>query len=341
VSKEEINNLFEKFNHFNVLVIGDVMIDTYFWGKVERISPEAPVPIISRSDIEHRLGGAGNVALNVQSLGATPFLCSVIGNDEKSGVLKNLLKKRDLSDIGIVTDDNRITTIKTRVISDNQHLLRIDEEITDNISPEIQIKFINRLKSIISEKNIDVIIFEDYDKGVITAEIITEVVEIANKKNIPTLVDPKKRNFLNYHGVTLFKPNFKELVEGLKLDIEKNDFEGLHEASNLLRKNLNIKMVMATLSELGIYISDNGFYHNIPAEIRDIADVSGAGDTVISTASLCLAAGLSPRDIAYISNLAGGIVCEKVGVVPIEKKLLQEEYFKIKETLNLNAIKQS
>lgn len=327
MGKEEINELFEKFNHFNILVIGDVMIDTYFWGKVERISPEAPVPIISRSNIEHRLGGAGNVALNVQSLGATPFLCSVIGNDDKSGVLKNLLKKRGLSDIGIVTDDNRITTIKTRIICNNQHLLRIDEEITNNISSETQKKFIDRLKTIISEKNIDAIIFEDYDKGVITVEIIKSVVEIAGKRGIPTLVDPKKRNFMNYHGVTLFKPNFKELVGGLKLDIKKNDFEGLHEASNQLRKNLNIKMIMVTLSELGIYISDNGSYHNIPAEIRDIADVSGAGDTVISTASLCLTSGLTPRNIAYISNLAGGIVCENVGVVPIDKKLLRKSIF--------------
>ena len=329
MSKEEINELFEKFNHLNILVIGDVMIDTYFWGKVERISPEAPVPIISRSNIEHGLGGAGNVALNVQALGATPFLCSVIGNDDKSGVLKKLLKKRGLSDIGIITEDKRITTIKTRVISDNQHLLRIDEEITENISQETQNIFVDRLKIIISEKKIDAIIFEDYDKGVITDEIIRVVVELAGKKGIPTLVDPKKRNFMNYHGVTLFKPNFKELVEGLKLDIEKNDIEGLHEASNQLREKLNIKMIMATLSELGIYISDNGSYHNIPAEIRDIADVSGAGDTVISTASLCLAAGLSQKDIAYISNLAGGIVCEKVGVVPINKELLKEEYFRI------------
>ncbi|MEN8120481.1 MAG: bifunctional ADP-heptose synthase [Bacteroidota bacterium] len=331
MSKEEINELFEKFNHLNILVIGDVMIDTYFWGKVERISPEAPVPIISRSDIEHRLGGAGNVALNVQALGATPYLCSVIGNDDKSIVLKNLLKKRGLSDTGVVTDDNRITTIKTRVISDNQHLLRIDEEITDNISAETQNKFIDRLKTIIAEKKIDAIIFEDYDKGVITEEIIKAVVELTGKKGIPTLVDPKKRNFMSYHGVTLFKPNFKELVEGLKLDIEKNDIEGLHKASNQLRENLNIKMVMATLSELGIYISDNGSYHNIPAEVRDIADVSGAGDTVISTASLCLAAGLSPKNVACLSNLAGGLVCEKVGVVPVNKELLKEEFLRLKE----------
>lgn len=327
--KEEIDQLFDKFDHYNVLIIGDIMIDTYFWGKVERISPEAPVPIISRSKIEHRLGGAGNVALNVRALGATPFLCSVIGDDDKAGTLKNLLKNNGLSDIGIFADTDRITTIKTRVISDNQHLLRIDEEITENISEETQNLFVAKLESIISEKKIDVIIFEDYDKGVITTELIKKIVGIATKNNIPTLVDPKKRNFMQYHGVTLFKPNFKELLEGLKLDIEKNDIGGLHEAANRLRNEMGIKLLMATLSELGIYINDNGAYHNIPAEIRDIADVSGAGDTVISTAALCLAAGLGPKEIASMSNLAGGIVCEKVGVVPIDKEMLREEYYRI------------
>jgi len=330
VNNQQIHQLFEQFKGFNILIIGDVMIDTYFWGKVDRISPEAPVPIIARTNVEHRLGGAGNVALNVQSLGATPYLCSVIGDDDKSHILIDLLHEKKLSDEGIMRDKDRITTIKTRVISDNQHLLRIDEEITDNIVQEIQNKFIERLQSLIDDKHINAIIFEDYDKGVITPEIIAAVVKIAKEKNIPTLVDPKKRNFMDYHGVTLFKPNFKELVEGLKLDIEKSDFDALHQAANTLREKMQIETVMITLSELGIYINDNGSYHNIPAEIRDIADVSGAGDTVISTASLCLAAGMQPDEIAFISNLAGGLVCEKVGVVPIDRNLLMEEYLEIK-----------
>ena len=331
MNNEQIHRIFEQFSHFNILIIGDVMIDTYFWGKVDRISPEAPVPIIARTKIEHRLGGAGNVALNVQSLGATPYLCSVIGKDDKSNILIELLHEKKLPDEGILQDKSRITTIKTRVISDNQHLLRIDEEITDNITPEIQKSFIEHLQNLIEKKHINAIIFEDYDKGVITPEIISETVKIARQKNIPTLVDPKKRNFMDYHGVSLFKPNFKELVEGLKLDIEKNDFDALHQAANTLRKKMKIETVMITLSELGIYINDNGSYHNIPAEVRDIADVSGAGDTVISTASLCLAAGMQPDEIAFISNLAGGLVCEKVGVVPIDKNLLIEEYLEIKK----------
>ncbi|MCF6241935.1 MAG: PfkB family carbohydrate kinase [Bacteroidales bacterium] len=230
MNKEQIHQLFEQFSRFNILIIGDVMIDTYFWGKVDRISPEAPVPIIARTNIEHRLGGAGNVALNVQSLGATPYLCSVIGDDDKSNILTKLLRKRNLPSAGILQDKDRITTIKTRIISDNQHLLRIDEEITNNIPKEIQQKFIRKIQSLIEDKNINAIIFEDYDKGVITPEIIEETVKIAKRKNIPTLVDPKKRNFMDYHGVSLFKPNFKELVEGLKLDIEKSNFVTFNKA---------------------------------------------------------------------------------------------------------------
>ncbi|MBN2758079.1 MAG: hypothetical protein JXR51_12955 [Bacteroidales bacterium] len=329
----EIKKAFEDFNRFNVLIVGDVMIDTYFWGKVDRISPEAPVPIIARSKVESRLGGAGNVVINIKSLGANPILCSVIGNDDKSKVLLELLDKREVSKEGIICHDSRITTVKTRIISDNHHLLRVDEEINTNINQELENELIARIKNIISNNKIDAIIFEDYDKGVITAKIIEKVVEFAKSGNIPTLVDPKKRNFMQYKGVTLFKPNFKELVEGLKLDIVKKDFEGLHNAAKKLQKELDIQIVMTTLSELGVYISDNGDYYHVPAEVRDIADVSGAGDTVISTASLCLAAGFSANDIAKISNLAGGIVCEKVGVVPIDKHVLLTECIKSYQAL--------
>lgn len=331
MNTEDIVSLFEKFDTYNVLIVGDVMIDTYFWGKVDRISPEAPVPIISRTGIEHRLGGAANVARNVKSLGANPILCSVIGNDDKAEIFLDVMKGRGLSTEGIVKHESRITTVKTRVISDNQHLLRIDEEIKSSISKEIEDKLIEKINNIIDTTKIDSIIFQDYDKGVITPKIIESVVEIANKKNIPTLVDPKKRNFHNFKGVTLFKPNFKELIEGLKLEISKSDIEGIHEASRTLQKGQNIKIVMTTLSELGVYISDNGSYHQIPAEIRDIADVSGAGDTVVSTASLCLAADLEPKQIAWISNISGGLVCEKVGVVPIDKKLLLKECLELNE----------
>lgn len=325
MKEKELKQLFASFNDKTVLVIGDVMIDAYLWGNVDRISPEAPVPVISRTERENRLGGAANVALNIQALGATPILCAVIGNDEKSKIFFNLLEKRKLSKEGILTSNERITTTKTRIISNNQHLLRVDEEVDKPLAKEIEAKFADHLCNLIEKNAIDAIVFEDYDKGSITPLIIEKVTEIAQKKNIPTLVDPKKRNFLDYKNITLFKPNFKELVEGLKLNLEKGDFDGLHKASHQFQKESNLKMVLVTLSELGVFINYNGSFYSVPAEIRDITDVSGAGDTVISTASLCLAMGLEPEKIAAISNLAGGLVCEKVGVVPINKQQLLEE----------------
>ena len=325
MKKPDIKSIFDSFNQFNILIIGDVMIDSYMWGKVNRISPEAPVPIIMSTKQENRLGGAANVALNVQALGANPILCSVIGKDAKSKTFYSLLKKRKLTDEGIFEDDSRKTTVKTRIIADNQQLLRVDEEMDKELTKETETKFINHILTILSDQPINAIIFEDYDKGCITPELIRSIVEFANKKNIPTLVDPKKRNFMEYKNVTLFKPNFKELVEGSKIDIPKGDFDGIFKASQKLHNELKSKYLLITLSELGVFISYNGSFKTIPAEIRDIADVSGAGDTLIGTASLCLAAKLDPELIAGISNLAGGLVCEKVGVVPINKDQLLEE----------------
>ena len=325
MKKFDIKSVFDSFNQFNILIIGDIMIDSYMWGKVDRISPEAPVPIVISTKQEYRLGGAANVALNVQALGANPILCSAIGKDSKSRTLQNLLKKRKLTNEGILEDESRKTTVKTRIIADNQHLLRVDEEIDTELSPETEKEFIKKILTILSDKQIHAVIFEDYDKGCITSDVIKSVVEFANKSNIPTLVDPKKRNFMEYKNVTLFKPNFKELVEGSKIDIKKGDFEGVFAASQKLHSELSAKYLLITLSELGVFISYNNSYKTIPAEIRDIADVSGAGDTLIGTAGLCLAAGLEPEVIAVISNLAGGLVCEKVGVVPINKDQLLNE----------------
>jgi D-glycero-beta-D-manno-heptose-7-phosphate kinase len=325
VKNSDFKSIFDSFNQMNIMIIGDVMVDTYMWGKVNRISPEAPVPIIMSTKQESRMGGAANVALNIQALGANPILCSVIGKDSKSKVFHSLLKKRKLTGEGILEDESRVTTVKTRIISDNQHLLRVDEEIDTELSTETEKAYINNILTILADKKIDAIIFEDYDKGCITPKVIESIVEFANKNDIPTLVDPKKRNFMEYKNVTLFKPNFKELVEGSKLEIKEGDFDGIFSASQKLRSELSAKYFLITLSELGVFISYNGSYKTIPAEIRDIADVSGAGDTLIGTASLCLAAGMEPDLIAGISNLAGGLVCEKVGVVPIDKEQLLQE----------------
>jgi len=321
----QIENLFNSFSTFKVLIIGDIMIDSYLWGDVNRISPEAPVPIVACNKRENRLGGAANVALNINETGAEAILCSIVGNDDKAKIINDLLKENNLSNIGIITDSQRRTTIKFRVISSGQHLLRVDEEDIFPLSENIETIFIKNIEHILETNNINSIIFEDYDKGTITANVIEKIVGIANLKKIPTLVDPKKRNFNFYKNVTLFKPNFKEFTEGLKLEIPKNDFETIFKASQEFIKSTANSIVMTTLSELGIFISDQKSYFRVPAEIRDISDVSGAGDTVISIASLCVASGLDIHDIAVISNLAGGLVCEKVGVVPIDIQQLKME----------------
>ncbi|MCK4663990.1 MAG: hypothetical protein KAT68_14070 [Bacteroidales bacterium] len=320
MNKEKLLEAFNSFNNHNILIIGDVMVDSYLWGKVERISPEAPVPIISVVKRENRLGGAANVALNIKALGAKAIIASVIGDDEKGKIFFELLKKRNLISDGIIESKDRLTTVKHRIISNGQHLLRVDQETELAINKNIEQQFIENIIKILEEKAIDAIIFEDYDKGIITSQVIENIIKAANIQNIPVLVDPKKNNFANYHGATLFKPNFKELNDGMKLEIKKGDYEELHKASQMLRDKMNIKSVLITLSELGIFISYNGKYHQIPTQVRDISDVSGAGDTVISVASLCLIAGLDYKNIALISNIAGGQVCEKVGVIPVNKE---------------------
>ena len=317
-----ITDAFARCSQFNILVVGDVMIDAYMWGKVDRISPEAPVPIISIKSHEERLGGAANVGLNVKAMGANPVMCAVIGNDEKGDLLCRLLEQNGMTADGIIKSDNRKTTVKTRIISSNQHLLRIDDEQTAPLPEDIEKQFISHIDSLFGKCKFDAVIFEDYDKGNITPAIIEHVVAQAQKRNIPTLVDPKKRNFTNYKGVTLFKPNFKEICEGLKISLTKGDFDALNNAAQQLRSMLGATHIMVTLSELGVFITDGDNYSRTPAEVRDIADVSGAGDTVISVASCCMAAGLPPVLTAQIANIAGGLVCEKVGVVPIDKEAL-------------------
>ncbi|PKQ69000.1 bifunctional heptose 7-phosphate kinase/heptose 1-phosphate adenyltransferase [Labilibaculum manganireducens] len=333
MNKIELEQTFESFSKLNVLVIGDVMVDAYVWGKVDRISPEAPVPIVSCVKHESRLGGAANVALNIKSLGASPILCSVIGEDEKGKEFLNLLTEIEEEQYGIVVSNKRRTTVKTRFISNNQHLIRVDEEDTHELADEIETEFIDHIKSLIEKHEIHAIIFEDYDKGVITKNLIDEITNLANSKAIPVLADPKKRHYNDYKNVSLFKPNFKEFVEGSNLLLEKGDIQGLFDEAKKFQNKMGIKKLFITLSELGVFISNEKTYEHIPAVVRQIADVSGAGDTVISVAALCLATGMNARQIAAISNLAGGIVCEIPVVVPINKDQLLAESSKIIDKL--------
>jgi rfaE bifunctional protein kinase chain/domain len=299
------------------------MIDSYIWGKIERISPEAPVPVVRVTKKENRLGGAANVALNIQSLGACPYICAVIDSDGDNFL--SLLKAQRLSNEGIIKIKTRPTTVKTRIIAHNQQIARVDAETERNLSSSNTQLVLNKIKQIIADHRIDAIIFEDYDKGLITEELIDKTVKLAKEIGIITVVDPKKRNFHAYKEVQLFKPNLKELREGLKIDIDPLNIDQIEQAVERLKKQLGAKTVMLTLSENGVYVSSVSGNKHIPAHKRDIADVSGAGDTVIATTALCLAAGLNEFETAEIANLAGGLVCEHVGVVPIDKARLLRE----------------
>ncbi|MFA8450474.1 MAG: bifunctional heptose 7-phosphate kinase/heptose 1-phosphate adenyltransferase [Bacteroidales bacterium] len=330
MKKEEIYRLFEAFNKQKVMIIGDVMIDAYLWGKVDRISPEAPVPVVAVEKRANRLGGAANVALNIQALGAKPILCSLIGDDLMGEEFKKLLLKNKMTCDGILVSSKRPTTTKFRVIGNNTQLLRVDEEITNDLYSDEEKMLFAKIKDIISNQKIDSIIFQDYNKGVLSERIIKDTIKLANENNIPTIVDPKKKNFEIFKNVSLFKPNLKELKEGMNLEFNTNKVGDIQEAVKKLQEEMKAKIVLNTLSENGVLIrkktEDNSFEtHHIPAHIRNIADVSGAGDTVVSVASLCLAANISSRDLAAFANLAGGLVCEEVGVVPIKKDLLLEE----------------
>lgn len=319
----------ESFNSKRILIVGDVMIDAYMLGNVNRISPEAPVPIVSLKKQEERLGGAANVAINIVAMGAKAIICSVIGDDRSGRKMVELLNENNISSAGIVFSKDRDTTIKTRVIGNNQHLLRIDAEHTHDLNQIEENQLIEKVSELINNQEIDALIFEDYNKGVLTEKVINSITEIANDKGIPTTVDPKNKNFFAYKNVTLFKPNFKELKEGVGFNFTVDQKEEFEKAITLLEANLNNKISFITLSEHGVFIKDSNDKFFIPAHIRNIADVSGAGDTVISLATLCLTANLPLKWIAEISNLAGGLVCEKSGVVSIDKNQLIEEVEKI------------
>jgi len=326
---QSIQELFDSFTRQKVVVLGDVMIDAYLWGKVDRISPEAPVPIVAVYKKENRPGGAANVAINILAMGAQPILCSVIGNDRNGEELLRLMQDMGMETGGMISSDERVTTVKTRVIGNNHQLLRVDEEVLRDLSAKEESDLLEKVSQIIEKHPPSVLIFEDYNKGVLSEKVIREVIALCRKKKVPTAVDPKKKNFMAYRGVTLFKPNLSELKSGLRIDMEKTDAGKLSSVTRDFQQHQDIEILMVTLSEAGVFYSHNGESAIVPAHIRNISDVSGAGDTVISVASLCLAAGVNSLTMASIANLAGGLVCEKVGVVPIDRVQLEEESKKL------------
>ncbi|MBQ2509125.1 MAG: hypothetical protein II532_05110 [Bacteroidales bacterium] len=324
---------FESLGQQHVMIVGDVMIDAYMWGDVTRISPEAPVPIVSITRREQRLGGAANVALNIHSMGAKPIICSVLGNDDHNKEFQKIMYGYDMDKRGIITSDVRRTTVKSRVIGNKMHIVRVDEEDTMPLNNNDEEALLDRVRRILKQVPVSAIIFQDYDKGVITPHVIDAVTEMARKKNIITTVDPKHRNFSHYHDVTLFKPNLKELREGLNIEIDDSSVESLRHdlgrAAQIIHDQQHVEIVLITLGDKGVFLCDfRGSEPQmliLPAQLRSVADVSGAGDTVISVATLALAAGLPVEQVGNLANHAGGIVCEQVGVVPIDCQRLQEE----------------
>lgn len=323
-------NIFDRIAKTKVMIVGDVMIDSYMWGTVTRISPEAPVPVVSVTKREKRLGGAANVALNIQAMGSTPIICSVMGNDDSSKDFLQIMYKYGMDRRGIVTSDNRMTTVKSRVIGNNMHIVRVDEESTNPLSTLEEDQLLDRITRTIKAMAIDAIIFQDYDKGNITPRIIEEVSAIARRKGILTTVDPKHRNFSSFRDVSLFKPNLKELREGLNIEIDDSSDEAmvrdLSKATIALCQQQQIDIALVTLSSRGMFACDmrggEPATALIPACAHAVADVSGAGDTVISIITLALAAGMPLLDAVRCANIAGGLVCQQVGVVPIDREKL-------------------
>lgn len=322
---KKFDGLFQQFQNIKVGIIGDVMLDTYMWGHVERISPEAPVPVVLLDKRELRLGGAGNVALNIQSLGAPVFVVSVIGDDDDGKRLTTLFEQQHINCRYLLKSADRVTTNKTRVISRNQQMMRLDAEITADLKTEEEKKLIQLFQNFIQQEKPDVVILQDYNKGVLTQNVIQAVIAICKKASVLTAVDPKRKNFFDYKGVDIFKPNLKEVKDALNLLTAGTDQEALQEIHNRLQEQLQHCISFITLSEKGVFYEQDGRAQVIPSHLRNIADVSGAGDTVIAVAALVYAATKDMALSAEMANIAGGLVCEEVGTAAIDKtKLLRE-----------------
>jgi rfaE bifunctional protein kinase chain/domain len=321
LSRNRLQAIYDSFVGKKIAVVGDLMLDKYYWGKVGRISPEAPVPVVEVESESTRLGGAANVANNVAALGGIPLMVGVVGKDDAGNLLRKIIEELSFPVSGIVPDESRPTTVKTRVIAHSQHVVRIDHEEKTDISAGIQHMLLKVLENQLD--NIDGIILEDYNKGVLTKDLIVSITEMARKKRKIVAVDPKFNNFFNYKNVTVFKPNRKETEEALGVRLHTD--QAVEKAGKDLLQRLNAENILLTLGEKGMTLFEgSGGISSIPTAARKVADVSGAGDTVVSTLTMALVAGANIRESAALANVAGGIVCGEVGIAPIDKNVLFE-----------------
>ncbi len=322
---KDLESIFQQMNQLKVGVIGDLMLDTYLMGRVDRISPEAPVPVISLQHREHRIGGAGNVALNAASLGASVAILGVLGDDEEANLLTDLFEKKGISTQYAFRSGKRITTNKTRIISRNQQMMRVDAEVTHDLDKGEEAHLLEKLNKYIEKEKPHILILEDYNKGVLTEGVIDGAIALCQEKGILTAVDPKRKNFFAYQEVDIFKPNLKEVREALNLLPEALTLQTLREIHHALSDKLQHRISFITLSEQGVFYQENEKAAILPSHMRDIADVSGAGDTVIAVASLVYAVTKNPHLMAEVANIAGGLVCEQVGTAAINKERLFQE----------------
>ncbi len=316
-----LHTLLKRIESLHILVVGDVMLDQYLKGTVTRQSPEADVPVLDYQQTSKHPGGAANVALNLRGLGAHVYLGSVVGADGHGLQLQAMLEQDNIDTTVLITDPERITTVKTRVMAEEKHLLRIDEEITSDLSRDTTDQLLAGIEKLVSEKRIDAILLQDYNKGVLIPPVIKAVLDLCKAHQILSFVDPKFKHFELYQGLTLLKPNLVELQAWLSTDLKLNESE-LRRATQQLRGQSQSEAVMVTLSEHGLCYDDGESFVWQKAADQQISDVCGAGDSVISVATLCRTLALSPLEIAYWSCLAGTLVCKFPGVTPLTRQML-------------------
>lgn len=322
----DLEKLFNSFRSCNIAIVGDIMLDKYIFGHVSRISPEYPVPVVDVSEETFRLGGAANVAVNIRAMGCRTSLFGITGADANSDIMLELLRKQDLSTSSIISDASRPTTCKTRILSQNHHIVRVDHESRHHISDALEAVIIDQMTTSIDD--FDAIVLEDYNKGVLTSRLIRKIIDLATANNVPVLVDPKLERFFDYQGCSIFKPNLSEVAASLGIMPPQDETE-IEIACVQLKEKLGCEHLVITRGEKGMTIFNDSFTH-IPAATLDVADVSGAGDTVIAMLALGAASGLDIVTSAEIATLAASTVCQEVGAAPVKTdKLLKacRDYF--------------
>ncbi len=320
VNRQELLSIVERFNEVKILIVGDIMVDEYIWGSVSRVSPEAPVPIVTVNNVSRLLGGAANVLNNVYSLSAKVTIAGVVGDDDLGKFVRSSLESLQIETDGVVTDPARTTTIKTRIIAHNQQIVRVDREDIIEIPFDVQQKIIEYIQKTIPE--VDAVIISDYGKGVICERIVTEIVSLTNKHNKICSVDPKVNHFDLYKGVTIITPNHKEAAAAIKMPIK--DHKTIKDAGFALMNYVGSKAALITWGEHGMALfENNGNYAHIPTMAKTVFDVTGAGDTVVSTLTVALAANGKVSDAAIIANCAAGLVVKEFGTAPVRLKELK------------------